>query len=294
MIGLGSEVLATSLLSWTDGDGNAQVLNADVVNSVTDRRHSKLTDHVVEDGSVVTDHVVLEPESVMLEFVITQTPLQGPGMSQQSLAINATGQKLETQVYPLEIPPSRFVPGGFLLLTQGARTAITAGVNAVLGAVGLGSGAGGAPSMQGKRTAPTEKSFTVQTLQADAETDRVTEAHDKLIEIRDGSLPVTISFKGRLYADYLLTEVELSQQQGEFGMGRFRVSARAFHTATATAVQLPSPADFRAKAKVAKGAKSGKVPDPDPTKGPARSLLKKAQKGVDAGVAGVVKGLMGH
>jgi hypothetical protein len=82
--------------------------------------------------------------------------------------------------------------------------------------------------------------------------------HDNLIRILSGALLVTVNFKGRIYADYLLTRVTLTSNPGEFGLGRFSVDARAFRTVTGITVQLPDPADFRALPKSNSGSKPAK------------------------------------
>lgn len=274
-----------SLFSWVDSSGTTNVLDVDVVMNVSDKRTAKLTDHVVEDGSVITDHVIIEPESIILELIVTQTPISGPDVALAPLSVNTgvTQSALVPKTYPLVIPPNSFVPGGFLLLSQGLRSV----VSDLLGGVAPAS------QMQGSDFLPSIPSKgTIQTLQSATPQDRVVAAHDQLIAILDNALPVTISFKGKLYLDYLLTEVELHHQAGKFGAGSFRVSARAFRTVTGTNVNLPDPADFRAKPSVQKGNKPAKTGDPDPNKGPAKTIAAHALDGdITKGFADLAFGL---
>lgn len=262
------EALQTSLFSWTASDGSTQTLDVDVVMAAVDRRTAKMTDHVVETGATITDHVVVQPEMLSLDLLVTQTPIQpGDGMRAGTLSLEASTQRSQAKTYPLEIPPNNFQPGGFLLISQGVRSVISAGINLITGA------AGGGPQMAGSDY--TVEAGTIQAanvLQADSPTDRVAAVHDRLVEILTGALLVTVSFKGVLYVDYILTQVELTQAAGH---GRFKVEARALRTVTGTTAALPSPADFRAKASVKKGAKPTKTPDPDPTK-KATSWAKRA------------------
>lgn len=257
-----SATLIASLFSWTDAAGATQTLDVDVVMQASDKRSAKLTDHVVETGSVITDHVVIQPESLSMDLVVSQTPITvGEGRSLQQLSIDSTAQALSAKVYPLAVRDSEFQPGGFLLLSQGLRTVVTGAANTLLGAVGLGAGA---DKLTGSDVQLPQTTSQARTLQATSATDRVTSVHDQLIAIMNGKLLVTVSFKGRLYIDYLLTEIELSHQAGKFGQGSFKVQARAFRTVTGVAAQLPLPADFRAKANAKKGNKAGKTPDPTP------------------------------
>jgi hypothetical protein len=199
------------LFTWLDEAGIEHTLDCDVVSSASDERTALLTDHAVEGGSLITDHVVIMPEALSLELVVSQTPIaEVTGFGRANLT--------------LDVRPSQFVPGGFLAVSSGVRNALT----------GLFSG-------------PVSPPAAVNTLQSTGGVvDRVADVHDHLIRILQGALLVTVSFKGRVYTDYLLTRVTLSSNSGEFGLGRFGVDARAFRTVTGETVQLPDPADFRA------------------------------------------------
>lgn len=262
----------SSLFTWLDEAGTEHTLDVDVVSSAVDERTAQLTDHAVETGSVITDHVVILPESISLELVVSQTPIyEVPGMARTDLTVSTTEQGLEAATVPIKVRQSEFQPGGFLLLSTGVRAGVSALASAVLG------GATGTNTARGSRTTTRSLSARASVLAGTAGTDRVADVHDNLIRILQGALLVTVSFKGRLYEDYLLTRVTLSSNPGEFGLGRFSVDARAFRTVTGTRVQLPDPADFRALPKANSGKKEAKTPDPDPTK-----LKSFAAMGVDA------------
>lgn len=255
-----SEAIADSLFSWLDPAGNVNTLDVDVVMSTRDKRMARLSDHVVETGAVVTDHIVIQPEVLDFELLVTQTPMGGSGMSLIPVSLELSNRSLVPASLPISVAPSRFQPGGFLLLSTGLRS-VVAGL--------FGGGGADTPSQaQGSASRATTSALQVNVLQvtAGAPVDPVNDTHDTLIEIMNTGLLVTVSFKGRLYLDYLLTSVELSQGKGEAGCGRFKVEARAFRTVTGVNVALPDPADFRALPKVSKGNTPAKTADPDPTK----------------------------
>jgi hypothetical protein len=255
---MSSEAIADSLFSWLDAAGNVNTLDVDVVMSTNDKRVARLTDHVVETGAVVTDHIVLQPEILNFELIVTQTPmLAGNGFAQQNVSLEVSGRRLEPAQVPITIPKSRFQPGGFLLLSSGLRSVV---------ADLFGSASETPTTAQGSRSVETKSTISARVLQATAPVDRVNDTFDTLVEILNTGLLVTVSFKGRLYIDYLLTTVELVQGKNEAGMGRFKVEARAFRAVTGVNVALPDPADFRALPKLAKGNAPTKTPDPDPTK----------------------------
>jgi hypothetical protein len=273
-----SEAISDSLFSWLDAAGNVNTLDVDVVMTTNDKRVARLTDHVVETGSVVTDHIVLQPESLSFEIIVTQTPIRtGNGFAQASVSLDIAGRRLEPAQVPIRIPKSRFQPGGFLLLSSGLRSVVS----------DLFGGASDTPStMQGSRSVETRSTISAaNVLQATNPVDRVNDTFDTLVEILNTGLLVTVSFKGRLYNDYLLTTVELTQGKGEAGMGRFKVEARAFLAVTGVNVVLPDPADFRALPKLAKGNAPTKTPDPDPTKTKRGRTLSDRFFGTDNGAA---------
>lgn len=252
-----------SLFSWLDESGTEHFLDVDVVSSSVDERTAALTEHAVESGSVITDHITILPETLSLELVVSQTPItEVTGMTRATVAFSSTTRALEPADVPIKVQPSAFKPGGFLLLTTGARAAVQTLANAVLGS------APGTNTMRGSKTTSKALSGKVSNvLQSSGDTrDRVADVHDQLIRILSGALLVTVNFKGRIYEEYLLTRVTLSSNPGEFGLGRFSVDARAFRTVTGTTVQLPDPADFRALPKSNSGSKPAKTPDPDPNK----------------------------
>lgn len=268
---MSSEALADSLFSWVDKVGNTQTLNVDVVMSLTDKRTVKLTDHTVEDGSVITDHAIIMPESISFELVVSQTPIGGPGMKRGSVDVSFEGRALGAESYPLDVRKSQFQPGGFLLLSSGLRD-----IKSSL--IGRDQ-----PVTKYNGSTLDKTSGSVKAIVAVATTpsDLVNGAHDRLVEILQNLQRVTISFKGRLYIDYLLTEVELTHAAGQVGMGRFKCSARTINTVTGTSVKLPDPADFRATPQKNKGNKASTTPDPDPAK-LASVAPSRAAAGVDS------------
>jgi hypothetical protein len=255
---MASEAIADSLFSWLDAAGNTNTLDVDVVMSTNDKRVAHLSDHVVETGAVVTDHIVLRPEVLQFELLVTQTPMGGPNMSEQALPIQVRAGTLSAARVPINIRKSQFQPGGFLLLSSGVRS--------VIGGL-LGGGQDRPSTFEGKVSTMQVSTVQARTLQATGgDVDYVNEAFDTLVGILNTGLLVTVSFKGRLYIDYLLTSVELSQGKGDAGCGRFKVEARAFRTVSGVNVDLPDPADFRALPTQKKGNQPAKTPDPDPTK----------------------------
>jgi hypothetical protein len=206
-------------------------------------------------------------------LVVTQTPLAGPDMTTGTVQVDAESRTLKAATHNIKVQPSAFQPGGFLLLSSGLRSVVSAGLGALTG--GLVGSSGLPTKFQGSASEKKSTSSQASVLKAATEVDRVSLAHDRLIEIMNNGLLVTVAFKGRLYVEYVLTSVELIQAAGKFGQGTFKVEARAFRTVTGTSADLPDPADFKALKKINKGNKPaliGPLPPPEPMKSDAAKL----------------------
>lgn len=218
--------MATEIFTWEDDARATHSLIADIVLGSKDERTSEATDHPVENGADITDHVRQLPDRLTLEIGQTQTPIEPiEGFSDQQVE--------------LQVRKSLFQPGGLLAVTS----AVGAAADAIVGAI----------------TGKKDDVLKTLVLVADSEVDRVNEAHDKLIEVKQKAYPVTFTFKGRVYPNFLVTMVGLSRNAGEAGFGRFTVEARSFRTVETGAAELPDPADLRAKAASKRGKKPSKA-----------------------------------
>lgn len=92
-----------------------------------------------------------------------------------------------------------------------------------------------------------DSTITVSVLSANSPVDRVAEFHDKLIDVLQNVYPITIAFKGRTYANFVLTSVKLSHNKGEVGLGRFECQAQQFRTVSTATTTLPDPTTLHAK-----------------------------------------------
>lgn len=265
---------SNSLFAWSDASGTFRQLDVDVVMSSDDTREAKKTEHTVEDGSIITDHLVVLPEKVSFKLIVTQTPIvESEDFAPTQAEISTTQATLESQQYPLEVRPSQFRPGGFLLLSRGVQAAVAEVSQALLGGSGLS-----ATALEGRKVSKYSVQYSPQVLRAtNGPIDRVNTVHSQLVEILNQRLPVTVSFKGRPYEDYHLLQVTLSERPGKFGSAELDVSLEKLDIVSGETVQLPDPADFKARPKKKVGNKSSKAKDD-----------KKVQQGVGLTRRGVV------
>lgn len=194
----------TDWLTW-EGDipgigGGA--LTADIVKQITASAESEVTNHPIEDGSEISDHVIHRPRRVTFEFAQSATPL---GESET-----------EWKQLPIDVRQSQFKPTGLLAITMLAGAAVAA--------IGAALGIGGGPA-------------EVWTLTAKEDKDRIHALHDKLIEVWQKSSLCTFNYQGLQLSDYVLTSVQYSRGVPG-GVVRFTIEAQAIVTAATAGATL--------------------------------------------------------
>lgn len=230
------------IFTWQDDDGNAHVVPVDVVTNHSDDRTAEVTTHPIEKGANINDHIIQQPDTLSLEIAQTQSPFITP--IQDGAAFSAPNG-FSAQNVKLNVQPNAFKPGGLLFLTRLAGSAIAA----VGSALGL--------------TSP-DAPPSVTVITADGPTDRIGDLHDALIKVKSEGRFCTVTFRGRIYPNYIVTKVGWKTQKNEVGLGRFTLELQSIHVVTTDTADLPNPASLRLKP-VATSAKPPKpVGDPAP------------------------------
>ena len=177
-------------------------LTADIVKQITASSEAEVTNHPVEEGFEISDHVIKRPKRVTFEFAQSAIPF---------------AQESETnwEKIPLNVRDSEFRPFGLLAITMLAGAAIAA----VGKALGLGS------------------AFEVWALTSKENKDRIHELHDKLIEVLDNSYMCTFSYQGLYLPNYVLTGVQYSRGVPG-GIARFTIEAQAVITVSTSAALI--------------------------------------------------------
>lgn len=200
----------TDWLTWeADAPDPGGALTADVVTAITAGAESELTNHPIESGSMVTDHRILRPKTITIEFAQSSRPLYedaGAEWSQQEISPR----------------PSSFQPEGLLALTMLAGQAIAA-----IGSA-LGFGGGGSRS--------------IWSLTAASDEDRIVELHDTLIDVLTNAYLCTVSYQGLILPGYVVHSVQLSRSAGESGLARFVVALQEVATVETAASAISGEA----------------------------------------------------
>lgn len=211
----------------TDGSGIAAF---DLLASETHTDTCKATEHNVEDGSPVTDHVVIESSALSLSLGVTQTPTgTDPDQGRGRVAT----LELFTPTYS---PPFDGTPGSLF------RAA-------------AGGGAGGAQSA----------STFVDVLQFAPGFDRIAETEQKLLDIKNSAKLCTIITATRTYDDVVLESVVLTREKP--GIGMFAIDAKQIRFVKTASVQAPKPLEPRGKPMVKAGQQApAATPEEDASK----------------------------
>lgn len=189
---------------------------------------SEVTDHPVEAGSDITDHIRPQPQTLSLQMFVTQTPIGDGG-----------GRGAPTPV-ALDIPPAP--PTGFL-------------------------SALGFPNI--RITPPA----VAQVLAFPVAFDRIKETHDRLLELWQKSITVSVVTSIRTYLSMALTRVSLPKN--EPGGATITIELKQITTVTTASVKAPQPLEKRGAPSTSKGAQStNPVNDSDNAK--STSLARKA------------------
>lgn len=272
------------VLAWKDEAGALHVVPIDLVVSHEDDRSAEVTAHPVEKGADINDHIVQQPDKLTLELAQTNTPF--PTASQPGVAFTApkgfAPKSVRLQVRPsqfnppapqtLNVQPNAFKPGGLLLLTS----AVGAAVGALTNAIGLTS-AEGELKTQPTMKAPGPDDVTVNVSTTNTPIDRIGELHDVLIDVKQKGRFCRVTFRGKVYPDYVITRVKWGSAKGEAGLGRFTLELQSIHIVENAVAKLPDPASLRLKPSKTQAKPLKPVEDPKPGAkgGPRESILSK-------------------
>lgn len=205
----------TDLISWEVG-GQRNILIADCVVTFRLDATATVTENPVEDGTKIADHVIVNNTPITIEIVQTQTPVDD---------LLPKGWELkEIKIPTIE---TSFSPRGLLALTTA-----------------IGSLFSGKPKNEALVVVYSRKSPK----------DRIGEIQDKLLSILEGKYPISVSFRGKVYSDLILTGVGMTLESP--GSASFKLEAVSFRTAETKTTTL--------KIAKKKGADKGKKPPVKP------------------------------
>jgi len=208
-------------------DGGALVADMLGEASVTDA--SEPTRYAIEDGSLISDHVIRQPRTLSLTLVQTETPVSettGFARALESLSYptRPTGQQRAT----VPIRQSEFRPAPLLALSSGIQSLLFGGPAKELKIAGL------------KADGPlASQELKVHVLAAGAPVDRVNAFYQQLLGLLESATPVIVTVKGQSYVDLVVTSVTRTDSGGQVGKASFAVELQQIATVETQTIELP-------------------------------------------------------
>jgi hypothetical protein len=236
---------AVAFLAWTTKAGEPRTLFFDVVTDLTIELNSSATEHPVERGANIADHVKKELDKVSFEAFVSNAPIEdtnGRGGAVKSLPI-----RIEKYKAPLAPTPGAV----FSALGSAARDAVG--------------------SLLGKK----EAEYAAQVLQWETPFDAPSDTLQELEKLRDEVQLVNVFTTNRTYESMFLESVQMTAN-ADTGTGRtFRLAFKELRQVEVRFTNAPKPTEIRAVAKVPKGTQG---PTPLPDGGPKMSFAKALAK----------------
>jgi hypothetical protein len=253
-------------------DGGALVCDCLQAATITDA--VELTSYAVEDGSIISDHVIRQPRSLSLTLVQTETPIvEATGFSLALQALGYESRPTGTQSVTVPVRQSEFRPAPLMALSGAVRSLLFGGgPTKEITVTGLDAG---------KPMAPRE--LKVHVLAAGAPLDRVNDFHDQLLSLLETATPVIVTVKGYSYIDLVLTSVTRTDAGGQVGKASFAVELKQIATVETKTVDLPPVP--KSKGPKQRGAQPPKAATP------AVELKSRAAAAFDAGKDIIDQGL---
>lgn len=248
-----------------------------------------VTEHPVEVGSDITDHVRAMPNRLEFTAVISNTPVDDENGTEQTHRNGATGilQGAELLVEnaprrrqgnPILVNPglapssvrdaSRAARFGIAVAPQSQGTTIGGLALTVLGSLPI---PGIVPEWKPQPMEPTSKrSFQAHVLQYGVEFDRVRAVFDELSAMVDGGIVFQLVTSLRTYDNMVFENMGVPRTASDGSSITVSLSCRRIRTVMTETVEVKIPEEPRAKAKKSRGNK----PPEEPTPAQNKSILK--------------------
>lgn len=244
-----------SFLYWTDpASGLIEVVQFDVTDGESPEDVATPTDHAVERGANITDHLRKEPAFISVEGTVSAMP-------NPLIDTDVSTQQVEVQVNTLPDPGSKTIklkvpspgiepsPSGLLQAGIGALTNLLTGA--------------GSPQVtvrgDTKRAVVTQ---SVSLIQQTAPRDRIREVYDLLLKAQIQAHLVNAVVAQREYSDLVITRVAKPRTIEDGSAAHFQVDLREMRVSDSQTVAAPQPTEARGNVAKSKGSQNGKA-DPN-------------------------------
>lgn len=245
--------MADDLITFDGG-----VLVADMLQEATTTDASDLTQYAIEDGSLISDHLIRQPQTLSLTLVQTETPIaevtgfarvlqqltyasRSNGAQQGQASLSSPKETAQPGSAPVRQP--EFRPTSLLALGAAVQSLLFGDGPKEIRWTGLGKPSETNTELKwtGLKTDGdvTQKSLQVQVLSAGAPVARVNAFHDALVNLMRTATPCIVTVKGRANPDLVLISVGRTDSQGQVGRASFSVQFKQIATVETQTVKLP-------------------------------------------------------
>lgn len=229
---------------------------------------AEVSEHPVEEGAAIADHVRPTPRTIEIEGLVTNHPIEVPQSHAGGARASKAPRSIEVAMNPLPriAPDTRQIEGepsvGVVGFVPGVDQAV-----ALLGALKLDVRTKQRFAMQQYTTDPTARtSYRIEALNFSEPFNRVEEVHAALLRIVDESQLVTVVTALITYKNVALTDlqVERSSEVGRNAL-KFTATGRVLRLVSTEVVALNLPKMSKSRGKQATTVvPGGLVPIPKP------------------------------
>lgn len=249
----GEPKLSKTILYWQDDEsGETESVQFDVVEGEEPEDTATPTDHAVEEGANITDHVRDEPAALSIEGFVSN--IVNPALDDDLLT-----ERIEMQVptipapgnvtKPLDVPspPIQPSPSGVLQAGVGALKTLLSG---------------GPKFTYRDAIKTTTRTVSFSALQQEEPRDRIRDVYELLKKAKSRKFLITVQEAHTEHFDMVITRIGKPRSIEDGKGARFQVDLRQIRVADSETVQAPQPTEARGKTGVNAGSKNGKA-DPN-------------------------------
>ena len=233
-LGTSRDDVPIAFIAWgdplTDPASQLGQQHFDAILSEDHSRTTLVTEHPVEQGTAIVDHVRPNPDELTLECFVTNTPVYST----------------DAQLLPLTLDiPQPGQDSGLLSFLNGGTSAL---LDKGLQLIGL------------QRAYPQQ--LTANVMQFEGDTDYVQNCFNTLTRLRNTATLLSISTPRQFYSNMILVNVRMrrSKDQGGSSGATFTLDFRQIRIVTSAIVDAPAPSIPRSTPTVDKGKKDLKPP----------------------------------
>lgn len=229
-------------VTYEDGSGREHSIYFNAVLGQTHEHTSEVTEHPIEDGSTVTDHVIQKNDRFTMEGVVSNEPITpDDNFGGNAHGGEVVGVRLDVPSYE---PPLAPTPGALFSAVGSALK------NLIMG----------------------KPEYYAQILRFGEKFDATYNVHNVLKEIKDTAKICTVHTSTILYESMILTGVSAPKVSSDGTGLRFNLEFRKIRKVESLLVDAPKPSIPAAAPKKPKGPQAGVPTPPAKKKSVAKAL----------------------